>query len=83
MLYKTCTTQAVKEVEASPVTPCITNDPVTSDLQSLGTKRFAYHCVEASPGTPCIKNDPVTSDLRRPGTKRFAYHCVELSLGTP
>ena len=52
MLYKTCTTQAVKEVETSPGTPCIKKDPVTLDLQSPGTKWFAYHCVEPSLGTP-------------------------------
>ena len=75
MLYKTCTTQAVKEVEASPGTPCIKKDPVTSDLQSPWTKWFAYHCVEPSLGTPWIKNDPVTSDLQCPGTKWFTYHC--------
>ena len=63
-----------------PGTPCIKNDPVTSDLQSPGTKWFAYHCAEPSLGTPWIKNDPVTSDLQSPGTKRFAYHCAKPSV---
>ena len=38
MLYKTCTTQAVMEVEASRGTPCNKKDPVTSWQANLAEK---------------------------------------------
>ena len=48
MLYKTCTTQVVKEAGASPGTKRFAYHCAEA---SPANKRFAYHCAEASPRT--------------------------------